>query len=360
MKDAWRYTAERDRFREFFAKYYFPMMTRFSAGDLAELGDKRHGLFDKFLWKATSTDLQNDLTEVAFEKMKPVMISKNYHPAVRYNAILVLGLLDVQYSAGGRPSKPYAKANALLTQVVDAAASGKPVDPTLLVGALVGLERHAQFHDGLERKEVDAMTTALLKLALVEPLMPQADRKVSEWIRVQTAIVLAKLGSAGPNGEVLAALLKMIDGNSEPKLTLDARCQVAALLGLVNYQGATVDGKATAAAVLKLVTDVVAEEVKEAKSFESLNIASYSEGPRPRGRWKMPQYGGLPEYERRTLLARFADVRLCAGSHQADRAGGTAGYVRCHSGGDQAGDRRRREQGRNRSAARPKDRHHVE
>jgi hypothetical protein len=156
------------------------------------------------------------------------------------------------------------------------------------------------------------MTAALLKLATLEPLAPQADRPVSNWIRLQTAIVLAKLGGPGANGEVHTTLLKMLSGEGEPKLPLDARCQIGALLGLIDYQGATVDGKATAAAVLKLVDDVVANEVKTAKEFEEAHLGSGLGGVgrrRGRGRIRMGEFGAEIEYERRTLLARLTDLR---------------------------------------------------
>ena len=215
-------------------------MTRFGSNDLAELGKMRYELFSKFLWPTSSVQMQEDLTDLAFKKMSPVVKSRNYHPAVRYNAILIIGLLDDKYAIDGgpnrRPSTPHKKANELLLLIVDAATKGGPVDPTLLVGALVGLERHAQFHDQLDRPTIDAMTASLLKLVQLEPLMPQADRQAAQWVRLQAATALAKLASPGAKGEVNSALLKLIDGPTEPKLSLDVRCQIAALLGLLNYQ----------------------------------------------------------------------------------------------------------------------------
>jgi hypothetical protein len=108
---------------------------------------------------------------------------------------------------------------------------------------------------------------------------------------------------------VNAALVKLLAGETEPKLTLDGRCQVAALLGLLNYQGAKVDSKATAAGVLQLVNDVVTAEGKEAQGFEQLHLGGFNEGPPPMGRATLDPETREPKYERRTLLARLSDVR---------------------------------------------------
>lgn len=309
------YSTESEKVKAFFNAYYFPSMTQFGPNDLAELGDKRNTLFNRILWPTTSEELQSDVTKVAFDKTKAIAFSKakNYHPAVRYNAILILGMLDERYpidqGANRRPSVPHREANKLLIQFVDYAAGGKAVEPSWLVGALVGLERHAKFRDSLDRDSPAAMTAALLKLLALEDLTPQADRRVAEWIRIQAATVLARLGSPGPNGEVNAALVKLLAGETEPKLTLDGRCQAASLLGLLNYQGAKVDGAATAAGVLQLVNDVVTAEGKEAQGFEQLHLGGFNEGPPPMGRATLDPETREPKYERRTLLARLSDVR---------------------------------------------------
>jgi len=108
---------------------------------------------------------------------------------------------------------------------------------------------------------------------------------------------------------VNAALVKLISGESEPKLTLDSRSQVAALLGQLNFEGATIDGKATADGVLKLVNDIVVAEGKEAQGFEQLHLGGLHDGPPRMGRATLDPETREPKYERRTLLARLADVR---------------------------------------------------
>ena len=71
------------------------------------------------------------------------MPSAKYHPAVRYNAVLIIGMLDKTYAAPGRPPVPLPEGFVKLHTILDAAVKGKQVAPFLVVGALVGLQRHA-------------------------------------------------------------------------------------------------------------------------------------------------------------------------------------------------------------------------
>ena len=98
VKDSSRYATDKERFTEYFTKYYFPAMTRFEPNDLAELGDMRYNLFIQYLWKAENEELQSDLTDIAFNAVSRIITDKKYHPAVRYNAILIVGMLDQQYA----------------------------------------------------------------------------------------------------------------------------------------------------------------------------------------------------------------------------------------------------------------------
>jgi hypothetical protein len=310
-----RYATDKDRFIEYFQKYFFPAMTRYQPNDLAELGKMRDELLSRYLWASTDENLQSDLTKLAFAELQPVGFESKYHPAVRYNAILIVGMLDEVYASQGRPPVPFKEGTAKLTLIVDYAAQGKRVPPFLVVGALVGLQRHALYHDNLDRATVDAMSAAVLKLAAKDVSLPEVDAKVAEWIRIQAATVLANLGSPGPNGSVLAVLAKMIAGQTTPKMSLDVRCQVAALLKQMQNDGASVDGKAMADALLELAMAVGDDEAKEAKAFEETQIqgggfgGGYGGAPRSKGRMRLDLESSQWEYDARILLARLGDLR---------------------------------------------------
>jgi hypothetical protein len=252
--------------------------------------------------------------------MQKIVVNPNYHPAARYNAVLVIGMLDKQYAVDigstKRPPKPLLEANKFLVAMINAGISGKAVvTPSLVVGGLIGLERHAQYHNGLDASSIDGMTKVAIALATTNPPLPELDNKVAEWIRIEAATVLAKLGSTWPEGTAHTALVQVL---SDGKLTLDGRCEVAGLLGLIDYKNAKVDGQATTDKMLQLTTEVGQAEDKRAKDFQDMSIAggggmATSRGME-RGRPAMSgsgysSSGEHSDYDRKTLLSRLTDLR---------------------------------------------------
>src|SRR6476620_5210703 len=68
------YTADKQHFDDYFIKYYFPDMTHAEDADLGRIGDSRYNLFKKFLWATTNVQLQQDLTNMAYVKMGPLVV----------------------------------------------------------------------------------------------------------------------------------------------------------------------------------------------------------------------------------------------------------------------------------------------
>jgi hypothetical protein len=319
-KDPAKYAAGVNDFDDYFTTYYFPAMTRFGEDDLAKTGQLRYDLFNRWLWATQNEEMLSHLTALAFPAMKAIVVKPIYHPAARYNAVLVIGMLDDKYgiaTAGNqRPPKPLKDANTFLVALVNAGIAGKAAaTPSLVVGALIGLERHAQYHEGLDAASIDGMTKAAITLASKNPPLADVDSKVAEWIRIEAATVLAKLGSVGPNGQSHDALMQVL---SDGKLSLDGRCEVAGLLGLIDYKEAKVDGKATTDKMLQLAIEVSQVEGKRAKDFQELSIAGGGGAAMSRGmeRGGRGGYGGgysssgeHSDYDRKTLLSRLGDLK---------------------------------------------------
>jgi hypothetical protein len=321
-KDPAKYAASLDQFNDYFTKWYFPSMTRFGPEDLSKLGGLRYDIFNRFLWATQNEDLQNHLTELLMPAMKSIAAKPIYHPAARYNAILVIGMLDRQYgidsASNKRPPKPLAEANDFLVKLINVGIQGNPVvTPSLVVGALIGLERHAQYHDSLTPAQIDAMTTAAITLATKDPPLADVDGKVAEWIRIEAATVLAKLGTVGQNNRVHDALISVLADN---KLSLDGRCEVAGLLGMVNYKDAKIDGKTATDKLLQLALDVGQAADKQAKAFQELSLGGGAGMSVSRDRGGRGGYGGYgggsgtsseqhSEYDRKTLLSQLGDLR---------------------------------------------------
>ncbi|MEX2307327.1 MAG: hypothetical protein WD738_07030 [Pirellulales bacterium] len=312
VKNAARYTADKDKFEEYFVNYYFKDMTRSGADELARLGDARYNLFKRYLWATDNEELQRHLTDLAFKGMRQIVVANKppYHPAVRYNAVLTLGMLDEQYAietgANRRPPRPHAAARGVLMQIVTAAAEDKVVPPVLVLGALVGLERHAQYPESIEPATIDVLTGALVKLVNHERPIQEMDRETFDWLRLRAAGVLAQLGGVGPKNEVHDALIKLVAGFK----SLDDRTATAALLDKMKYEGAKVDAAAAVEQLFKLARDVGEAEAKRAEEFESAHVAGGGFGPRGAERF-MPagMQGERETFPRRHVLARLTDLR---------------------------------------------------
>jgi hypothetical protein len=293
------YATNKERFANYFNEYYFPAMTLYKPEDLEVLGALRFDLFRNYLWKSQSEDVQRDLTNLAFQAMARIVTDNApYHPTVRYNAVLVLGMLDEQYAidagANRRPPKPLPAANKALTQVVDMATTSDRFPPAVTVGALVGLERHAQYHESLSAEATEAMATAALKIIDRDEPIQDVDKDVHAWMQLQAANVLANLGKVGQGGQNLDGLMKLIAGDGP----LDDRCQVARLLSKISFQDATVDGKAVADSLMKLALEVTQDEAKRATRFQEQSLRE--------SRSSQPE-----TYERRLMLSRL--VALSSG-----------------------------------------------
>ncbi len=297
---------------DYFKTFYFPMMTQTSPTDLTRLGKLRVDLFKRYLRNATVPAAQKHLTNTTLNVMKKIA-RNNYHPAVRYNATLILGMLDQKYAGGGaNPTPPVALpagTNELLDLLEQKEFNGVTVHPSVKVGALEGLERHLRF--GLDAQYAGRVTKAALAVLAQEPSALDVSADVNNWMKCQAAGVLARQFKDGPNAEVHAALTKLI---ANDKMSLEARCCVVGLLKDIEYTAAAeVDIVSTLVPLGNLTQAVVSEGAEKAQDFNDLML-----GKSP-GRRAPSNFGGRrgeegPKFERRQLLSRLASITYGANS----------------------------------------------
>jgi hypothetical protein len=276
VTDPAQYAANQQKFNDFFTKYFFPAMTRTEPNEIDDVAGLREELFKKYLWPSTNEQLQKTLTVMTFSAMQAIVVGDPaqppFDPTVRYNAVLVLGLLDEQYpnpAAPQLPEKPLLNATALLLKIVNGSAANNNAYPPLVVlGALIGLERHAQLRQTLPPQAINLMTATALNFvnAAAPPAGVGAD--VHVWMRMRAAGVLAQLGSTGQDNQVYNALLSLVANLK----SLDDRCEAAALLEKFKYEGAKVDGAVTAQQLLKLAGEVADAELARAIEFEEKHL----------------------------------------------------------------------------------------
>ncbi|MEM9186009.1 MAG: hypothetical protein AAGB00_05870 [Planctomycetota bacterium] len=295
---------------KYFKGFYFPAMTGDRPEQLTDLGKSREGLFKRYIRGAKSADAQKYLTQLA-DNLSGVIALGNFHPAVRYNAVLILGQLDAEYSGGGRnptPPKPLPSSTVKLLALLERdKIKDTYIPPSLKVGALIGLSRHARF--GIPGDQAAKVAAAAAKVVAQEKPPKDMKKSVHSWMKKLAAEVLVRQQAKSLSPGVQAALDKLIAKG----VSLDDRCEVAGLMKLVDYSSAAgVSGCDTVNAIGRLTLDVLDEENESADEFlDELLQANRGIGAGGRGGFGGGGRNGDtgPKYERRRVLARVMQIQ---------------------------------------------------
>jgi hypothetical protein len=227
-----------ERFDNFFKKMFFPNWTR---PDHLEKGVRQTKIAEDRQWLTQLLErAKNPAAHLRLrELIRDVMVilvkqdprpERNYHPAVRYNAMLLIGELNSTEAitgVGKAPAVPWEEVLDVLRENV--------TDPTQIdgvrVAALIGIQRHAE--GDLAPDPRSQIIADLLPILRSDPPAGRSPRG-HEWIQRQVMEILGSLGETGPRNVVVAELRKfLIDENK----LLSLRCSAAAALGQLRYSG---------------------------------------------------------------------------------------------------------------------------
>jgi hypothetical protein len=189
--------------------------------------------------KQASANPHTRIVDLTFAKMKDVA-TQNYHPAVRYNAMLVISELNSQEAGSSTPATPYA---AALPFMADQLANPDQLE-SVRIAAAVGVLRHAELMGqggGADR------TAAIAKILPVA-----ADAKAHPWLRSRTIEALAALTQPAPDDNVVKLMAATIGNENEP---IGLRLATAAAIGRLDLKGTSVSGKNLARDLGKLAAE---------------------------------------------------------------------------------------------------------
>ena len=257
------------KFDEFFRMNFFAKMTQ--PDQLNSLLEKRDDLDKHFQTARRNTDVMKHLNDLTYQVMygiclgprralnaqgqgvtviaigpklyaldgKPVPMDQvkryaaskiDFHPAVKYNAMLIIGGLNDKQPSGNNAAVPHSNMLLPLLGVAESAKRKWP-DP-LRVAALIGLKRHSQVKDRpLRVKELIA--TGLLNV-LNEKTPPGRSPQGDVWIRRQAVDILAELAIPGPDNNVVMSLDRVLTNDNAP---LPLRTAAAEALGRIPLKG---------------------------------------------------------------------------------------------------------------------------
>jgi len=282
----------------YYLGYKFPAMTITSPDALAQLATEREGLIRE-LNQVKSTSARAYLLDRTLKQMMTIAANAdgNYHPAVRYNATLVISELDQDPAQGGAGSRaPTVWPEATKTLLAIASTTKlTAAPPPVKVAALVGLARHARF--GIDEQYMQPTTDAMLAVVTAEDRPKHIAKDVYHWMKCQAASVLAAQHAAGLSDAVSAALLGLI---ADEGMSLDDRCYCASLLVETMFSGGSgaVDYNAYQTVLGGLAKAVLTAEAKKANEYNDELLGNqpggrgYGGGGRGYGGGGGREYGG--------------------------------------------------------------------
>lgn len=226
----------RQLIRNFLRKAYFPAWTR--PANLPQIGAKRSEFLRTFYPVGGGGAETRELINEETKNVMAVFIAPEYHPVLRYNAMLLLGeLRTTDANVGtGQPEVPYAPSNAIILSALEDADQSDAVK----VAAWVGLQRRCELYgpslngmDNNEKRKVLSLTVQMLE---ADEAPEGRNDDVHLWMRRRAMDVVAALRTAGPQGVFAKALDKIIENDDLPTL---ARCEAMVVKGNLNFDQAT-------------------------------------------------------------------------------------------------------------------------
>jgi hypothetical protein len=252
---------ETDEAKTMFGDYYKRfVLPRWTLPELrGSLVEERKRLQDdlRLAGRAEKPPAAHDELVALLLKCLTVFAKDNYDPAVRVNAMLMIGELNTQE---GRPPVPLVEA---LPVLVAALKDPQQLD-AVRVAALVGLERHCA---AASQSGADLQAAGQALAEIVGTPGKAAPPAGDAWIRKRAAEALGKLKSAGPGGANAKALQAMV---LDKTLHLSHRCAAAEALGELDFSRARLDLGPMVQALGRLAAEVLTAELDGGPSRQRL------------------------------------------------------------------------------------------
>jgi len=228
--------AEEAAFEEYFMYVIAEFTFESNRARLTELRDQLKRYYLQEVGKdASGAELHARLTQLMLTQFLALARDEEYAAPVRYNAILVVG--DLNLREGSPPQREdYVPLPQALQPLMEIATQGQ--HPYYLrVGALVGIERHLRSRDGIAaeaRRDLVQNLTTMLQDA-------SGGSAGSIWLRRRAARCLSLLAMKHPEamGPSVGAMLG--DVVSDDKADLALRCDAAYALGVLQDRAIPAD-----------------------------------------------------------------------------------------------------------------------
>ncbi|MEC9092140.1 MAG: hypothetical protein VX438_05495 [Planctomycetota bacterium] len=263
-REIFRTGAINDRFRGYYTQVIVPELTRYDRDSLQNLTSKHQRLIKDYATRVRNNDVRRYLvTQVYFPLFRQI-VDGNYHPVVRYNALLHIGKLDAVVGKNGmNPPTPFPSALPYLIQKYN-----RLNDPQLAYfkyGAFKGIARIAAI-DFQKPTPSDAGTTKPVFTALLGNKPATLDEDLFRSMQRTSVQVLSYLGDPA-NIDAFSNLIK------DAKTPIWTKADTA--IALSKLKTNTFDAtklEATATSIATFMHEILRNEVK-ALEYQQQRIA---------------------------------------------------------------------------------------
>ena len=242
-------------FDSYWNQQFFAEMTQIN--NVGEIGKLRDGLLDRALRPASNREAHDRLVKLTFDRMTKIA-AENYHPFVRYNALLIIGDLSEREPTSTQAGIPYKPGFAVLMQ----ALTSEKLPDGLRVAALRGVIRHVE-SGGLSAAEMGSVRDAAYGL-LTKAAPAGRASEAHDFIRRRAADVLGMIGDPGQDNAVFTALSAVL---ADDNASLEMRVAAAKAIGRMNLASA---GRQDPTAVVRRLGQLAVESYR-------LELASFGE-----------------------------------------------------------------------------------
>jgi hypothetical protein len=224
----------------YFNNFEFKVLTQSTPEDLEQLPKRRFDLFKLYILQVKNSENHKKLIDLTLAMMQQIVMN-NFHPLVRYNAMLIIGELNEQevLRVGGSPTlpEPY---SAALNFIIDRVEDPNTSDP-VRVAALIGLVRHLEWEpfrkpeNPIPAPTRNLMVASLIKLAEMKTPPNNRTAEGQLWMRRRAVECLGLAGVVTAPANIVAPVEKILKDNTEP---LNLRCIAAQAMGQMNIPAA--------------------------------------------------------------------------------------------------------------------------
>jgi hypothetical protein len=286
------FRAGQTKLDQYFKEYIFPQMTLPDDASLAALPERRKDFLSLVQRVASSQEAHDHVVGLTMNYMEKIA-TLDFHPAVRYNAMLIIGEMNGQEASligsSRTPPQPLEAALPILLRELD-----NPDQPDAVrVAALLGIHRHARMENENSKINRSRFTDAEIRplidrmLAIITATAPAGRSEEGHvWMQRRAIEVLAEIGKVDAAGSVATEIDKIVKNQDAP---LSLRCTAARAIGKLSFTTVqNFDASTVALELGELAAFSCQQEIarvaliKQEKEERELRTQLAAQGPRGR------------------------------------------------------------------------------